>query len=82
VTPIDENARFLPADLEEGTRFTATAIGFGARYSTTHWAGQRRSGLPLEVELRYLRTTSVADGLAPQQNIWHVGLHYYQSIFR
>lgn len=82
LTPVAENARFLPADLEEGTKFTATAIGFGARYSTTHWAGQRRSGLPLEVELRYLRTTSVANGLAPQQNIWHVGLRYYQSIFR
>lgn len=82
VTPVGEGAVFEPSDLEEGTSFTATAIGFGARYSTTHWGGQRRSGIPWEVEFRYLRTTSVTEGLAPQRNVWQIGLRYYLSVFR
>jgi hypothetical protein len=82
LTPVDESAPFGPGDLEDGTSFAATALGFGARYSTTHWTGQRRAGIPWEVELRYLHTASVSKGLAPQRNIWQVGLRYYWSIFR
>lgn len=73
---------FSPADLEEGTEFTAHTIGFAARYSSTDWHGARRAGLPLEVELRYTRTVSVRDGFVPQRNAWELGLRYYQSIFR
>jgi hypothetical protein len=82
VDPVDDDAAFVPADLEEGTQFTATSIGFAARFSTTHWAGERRSGIPVEVELRYLRTTSAKNGLVPRHNSWQVGLRYYQSIFK
>jgi hypothetical protein len=82
VGSVEENSAFVPDDLEEGTRFTATSIGLAARYSTTHWDGQRRSGIPIDVEFRYLRTTSVKDGLAPRYNSWQVGLRYYRSIFR
>ena len=83
VTATDSQAEtFNPADLEEGTEFTAHTLGFAARYSSTDWHGARRSGLPVEVELRYTRTVSARDGFVPQRNTWELGLRYYQSIFR
>jgi hypothetical protein len=81
VGPVDESAAFLPQDLEEGTSYTATSIGLAARYSTTDWSGDRRSGIPIEVELRYLHTTGASGGFAPKRNVWEVGLRFYQSIF-
>lgn len=80
--PVDSGAVFLPEDIEEGTRWNARSLGFAARYSTTNWSGDRRSGIPVEVELSYLHTTSGSDGFAPQRNVWQVSLRYYQRIFR
>jgi hypothetical protein len=82
VGPVDEGAAFLPQDLEEGTKYTATSIGITGRYSTTDWSGNRRSGIPIEVQLSYLHTTGANGGLAPKRNVWEVGLRFYQSIFR
>jgi hypothetical protein len=79
---VDENAAFLPQDLEEGTNYTATSIGLAGRYSPTDWSGDRRSGIPVEVELRYLHTTRAGGGFAHKRNVWEVGLRFYQSIFR
>ncbi len=81
VESIDPNAAFLPGEIERGTKYTARSIGFAARYASTHWAGDRRSGIPLEVELTYLRTTSASDGLAPKESVWQVALRYYRGLF-
>ena len=80
--PIDPGAAFVPSDLEEGTEYSSRSIGFAIRYSTTDWAGDRRSGLPMEVELRYLKTTSGRDGFAPQRNVWEVATRLYATPFR
>ena len=69
-------------DLEVGTEWNARSLGFSARFSSMNWSGDRRSGMPIEVELSYLHTTSGSDGFVPEQNIWQVGLRYYQRIFR
>lgn len=82
VDPVDPAAPFQPADLEVGTEWRAMSVGFGARYSTTYWTGDRRSGIPMEVELTYLNRTIGRDGLAPDRSVWQVGLRYYWSIFR
>lgn len=80
--PVNSGAPFVPSDLEEGTEWNARSLGFSARYSTTNWSGDRRSGIPVEVELTYLNTASGRDGIVPKRNIWQVGLRYYQNIFR
>ncbi len=82
VGTVDDTAPFAPADLEQGTEYSATSIGFAARYSTTDWAGDRRAGIPVEIELSYLHTVSGRDGLAPQRDVWQIGLRYYQAIFK
>ena len=73
---------FVPDDLEVGTEWNARSLGFSARFSSMNWSGDRRSGMPIEVELSYLHTTSGSDGFVPERNIWQVGLRYYQRIFR
>jgi hypothetical protein len=73
---------FVPGDLEEGTEWNARSLGFSARFSTMNWSGDRRSGMPIEVELSYLHTVSGSDGFVPEQNIWQVGLRWFQRIFR
>jgi hypothetical protein len=82
VDPVDPGAAFAPADLEEGTGYTSRAFGLAVRFSTTRWHGARRKGIPAEVEVSYLRTTSGRDGLAPRLSVWRVGLRYYQTLFR
>lgn len=78
--PTDDEV--TPDVLEEGTEFTSSTVGFAARLASTEWHGSRRAGIPVEVELRYLRTVSARDGLVPQRNVWEVGLRYYRPIFR
>jgi len=73
---------FVADDLEVGTEWNARSLGFSARFSSMHWSGDRRSGMPIEVELTYLHTTSGSDGFVPVQNIWQVGARYYLGIFR
>ncbi len=79
--PIDPDAVFLPAEIERGTKYTARSIGFAGRYASTDWSGDRRQGMPLEVELTYLRTTSASDGLVPKESVWQVALRYYSGLF-
>jgi hypothetical protein len=78
---LDPDAPFTSSDLEEGTEYTARSLGFAIRFSTTDWSGDRRSGIPAEVELRHLRTESGRDGLAARNVVWEVGLRLYQRIF-
>ncbi len=85
VTPlnaINPDAAFVPAEIERGTKYSARSIGFAARYASTDWSGDRRIGIPVEVELTYLRTTSARDGLVPKESIWQVALRYYAGVFR
>ncbi len=85
VMPLDSlpaDAAFLPADIERGTEFTARSFGFAARYASTDWSGDRRNGIPVEVEFSYLRNSSARDGLVPKQSVWQVALRYYQGLFR
>jgi hypothetical protein len=82
IEPIDPAARFFPADLEEGSEYSSSSVGFAARYSTTNWSGDRRKGLPMEVELRYLKTVSSRDGFAPASNVWTVATRFYWGLFR
>lgn len=79
--PVDPDAVFLPTDIERGTKHTARSIGFAARYASTNWSGDRRKGIPLDVELTYLRTTGASDGLVPKESIWQVALRYYGGLF-
>ncbi len=79
---IPAGALFTPADLVAGSEYSARIYGFAARFASTDWAGDRRSGLPAEVELRYLRTASARDGYAPRRSVWEVGLRFYPSLFR
>ncbi len=84
VTPVDSiapGAVFLPAEIERGSKYTARSIGFAARHASTDWSGDRRNGIPLEVELTYLRTTSASDGLVPKESVWQVALRYYAGLF-
>lgn len=80
--PINPGAAFVPADIERGTKYSARSIGFAARYASTDWSGDRRIGIPVEVELSYLRTTSARDGLVPKESVWRVALRYYNGVFR
>ena len=80
--PIDPGAAFFPAELEEGSEYSSSSVGFAARYSTTNWSGDRRRGLPMEVELRYLKTVSSRNGFAPARNVWIVATRFYWSLFR
>jgi hypothetical protein len=75
-------AGFHPTDTQTGSEYTARSLGFAARYASTEWAGDRRRGIPVEVELRYLQTNSARDGFAPKENVWQVGLRLYGVIFR
>ncbi len=84
VEPVDsapEGPAFEPSDLEEGTEFSARTLGFAARYSATEWAGDRRRGIPVEVELRYRNTNRAVDGFTPRQNIWEVSVRLYRQLF-
>ncbi len=78
VEAVPGDAAFVPADLEEGTEYTARSLGFAARFSSTEWSGDRRDGIPLEVELRYRNTTRAEDGFAPKGNIWEVSVRLYR----
>jgi hypothetical protein len=80
VDPVPGDATFLPADLEEGTEYTARSLGFAARFSSTDWSGDRRDGIPVEVELRYRNTTRAEDGFAPKHNIWEVSVRLYRLL--
>ncbi|NIR42602.1 MAG: hypothetical protein GWN99_01815 [Gemmatimonadetes bacterium] len=81
--PIEPAAPFVPADLERNTRWWTTSFGFAVRYSGTDWSGDsRRSTIPLEIELRYLKVTSGGDGFAPARNVWEVGTRFYWSVFQ
>ncbi len=80
VDPVPGDATFLPADLEEGTEYTARSLGFAARFSSTDWSGDRRDGTPVEVELRYRNTTRAEDGFAPKSNIWEVSVRLYRLL--
>jgi hypothetical protein len=71
---------FQPGDLEEGTEYSARSLGFTARYSSTDWAGDRRQGMPIEVELRYLNTRAASAGIAPDFNVWQVSARYYLRV--
>jgi hypothetical protein len=82
VDPVPDGAAFVPSDLEEGSEYNSRSLGFTARYSSTEWSGDRRSGIPVEVELTYLNTTKGTDGFVPKRNVWQVGLRLYQQIFR
>jgi hypothetical protein len=82
VDAIPPSAPFVPDDLEVGTEWNSRSLGFSARFSSMHWSGDRRSGMPIEVELTYLHTTSGSDGFVPERNIWQVGMRYYIGIFR
>jgi hypothetical protein len=82
VDPLDPGAAFVPADLEDGTEFSATSVGFAARYSGTNWSGDRRPAVPMEVELRYLTVVSARDGYVPKRNVWEVATRFYWGIFR
>ncbi len=77
-----DTAGFHPTDTQTGSEYTARSLGFAARYASTEWAGDRRRGIPVEVELRYLQTNSARDGFAPKENVWQVGLRLYGVIFR
>ena len=79
-TPAD--SAFQPADAQVGSKYTARSLGFAARFASTEWAGDRRQGIPAEVELRYLRTDSARDGFAPKESVWQVALRLYRVIFR
>jgi hypothetical protein len=80
VDPVPGDATFLPADLEEGTEYTARSLGFAARFSSTDWSGDRRDGIPVEVELRYRNTTRAEDGFAPKHNVWEVSVRLYRLL--
>jgi hypothetical protein len=78
--PLPGDAAFIPADLEEGTEYTARSLGFAARFSSTEWSGDRRDGTPVEVELRYRNTTRAEDGFAPKGNVWEVSVRLYRLL--
>jgi hypothetical protein len=80
VDPLPGDATFVPADLEEGTEYTAESLGFAARLSSTEWSGDRRDGIPVEVELRYRNTSSGKGGYAPKGNIWEVSIRLYSLL--
>ncbi|NIN73283.1 MAG: hypothetical protein GTO46_15440 [Gemmatimonadetes bacterium] len=71
---------FVPADLEEGTEYTVRSLGFAARYSSTEWSGDRRDGIPVEVELRYRNTSKVEGGFVPKGDIWEVSVRLYRLL--
>lgn len=81
VDPVPGDAIFVPADLEEGTEYTARSLGFAARFSSTEWSGDRRDGTPVEVELSYRNTNHSKDGFAPKGNIWEVSVRLYRLLF-
>ncbi|UCC81634.1 MAG: hypothetical protein JSW46_11505 [Gemmatimonadota bacterium] len=78
--PLPGDPAFVPADLEEGTEYTARSLGFAARYSSTEWSGDRREGIPVEVELRYRNTSKVEGGFVPKGNIWEVSVRLYRLL--
>jgi hypothetical protein len=78
--PVPGDAAFVPADLEEGTEYTARSMGFAARFSSTEWSGDRRDGIPVEVELRYRNTSKAEDGFAPKGSIWEVSVRLYRLL--
>jgi hypothetical protein len=80
VDPVPGDAAFVPADLEVGTEYTARSLGFAARYSSTEWSGDRRDGIPVEVELRYRNTSKGEDGFTPKRNIWEVSVRLYRLL--
>ncbi|HSG82301.1 MAG TPA: hypothetical protein VLC48_08630, partial [Gemmatimonadota bacterium] len=82
VDALDPGAAFVPSDLEDGTKYSATSVGFAARYSGTDWSGDRRPAVPMEVELRYLTVVSARDGYVPKRNVWEVATRFYWGIFR
>ncbi len=79
--PVPEGAPFVPSDLEVGTEYTARWIGFAARYASTGWAGDRRQGIPVEVELRYRHVSQVEDGFVPAENVWEISVRLYRLMF-
>ncbi len=76
------NSPFSPSDLERGTEYDATALGFAVRYATTDWTGETRQGIPVDVELRYRKTRSASGGLAPERSVWEVSMRYYVALLR
>ncbi|MGD2215412.1 MAG: hypothetical protein PVJ64_01595, partial [Gemmatimonadales bacterium] len=78
--PVPGGAAFVPADLQERTEYTARSLGFAARFSATEWSGDRRDGIPVEVELRYLNTSEAEDGFTPKNNIWEVSVRLYRLL--
>ncbi|UCC73238.1 MAG: hypothetical protein JSV86_01355 [Gemmatimonadota bacterium] len=81
IDPVPGDAAFEPSDLEEGSEYSARSIGFAARFSSTEWSGDRRAGIPVEVELRYRNTRRGDDGFTPRENIWEVSLRLYRLLF-
>jgi hypothetical protein len=81
VDPVPDGAAFEPSDLEVGSEYSTRSIGFAARFSSTEWSGDRRQGIPAEVELRYRNTTHSKDGFAPKENIWEVSVRLYRLMF-
>lgn len=81
VDALPGDAAFVPADLEQGTEYTARSLGFAARLSSTDWSGDRRDGIPVEVELRYRNTTRGEDGFTPKASIWEVSVRLYSLLF-
>jgi hypothetical protein len=77
-----DTAGFQPTDTQTGSEYTARSLGFAARYASTDWTGDRRRGIPAEVELRYLQTNSARDGFAPKGSVWQVALRLYGVLFR
>ena len=81
VNALPTDAPFSPADQERGSRYTGRILGFGLRYASTEWDGTRRSGLPLEVELRYRLWVGADGGYAPRLRVWEVGARWYPSLY-
>jgi hypothetical protein len=79
---IDPGAAFVPSDLALGTEWNSSSVGFAARYQTTDWSGDRRRGLPMEVELRYLKVVSGRNGYVPERSSWEIASRFYWGLFR
>ncbi len=77
-----DGSPFSAADLERGTEYTAQSLGFVVRYAATHWTGDDRDGLPIEVELSHHNTISGRSGLVPDRSVWRVGLRWYVPVLR
>jgi hypothetical protein len=77
-----DDPTFQPADLEEGTDYSASWFGFSLRYSASDWARDQSGGMPVEVELSHRKPVSASDGIVPKETIWQVSLRLYRSIFR